>query len=671
MKLVSYLVLFTILISAQQKNIIEIPAIFSDNMVLQQNSEANFWGKAKANVKINVTGSWGNTVNAIVQPNGLFRAKLKTPSAGGPYQVYLQIGDTTIIYKNVMIGEVWICSGQSNMEMPLMGWPPNDLIAGSEQEIKNADNFDIRLFTVSRSVSNVQEFNCAGSWDEMTSQSAASFSATAYFFGKKLYEELKVPIGLIHSSWGGTPVEAWTSSEFLKSVGSFDQILSDLKNSEAELKVYKEWLSAHRIIDLRNNKSELRWENLSFDDEKCSSPEYDDANWKEINLPTGWESTEVGNIDGVIWFRKKITVPDSWKNQELILSLGPIDDMDRTYVNGKLVGSYEKDGFWQKERVYNVSKELIQSNELTIAVRVIDNQGGGGLYGKKEQVNIHPINSNEIISLAVSWKYLPVAEYRESKFYVFGSEKSDYYSKPELKIEFSAYTPTSLFNAMIHPLVTYNLRGAIWYQGEANTGNPKQYLTLFPLMIKNWREVWQLGDFPFYYVQIAPYNYGELIHSELLRESQLKSLSVPNTGMAVTLDIGNPNNIHPGNKKDVGERLAFWALAKTYGKKVNFSGPVYKSMKVQHNKISLSFDYAKTGLIIKELNGENNFQIAGNDKIFENAKVKVEKNKLIIFNEEVTNPVAVRYAFTNISEATLFNKDGFPASSFRTDDWEQ
>ena len=570
----------------------------------------------------------------------------------------------------MLIGEVWLCSGQSNMEMPLMGWPPNDLITNSEVEIKNANNTNVRLFTVSRAISNVKEFNCIGSWDEMTPQSAASFSATAYFFGKKLYEELKVPIGLIHSSWGGTPVESWTSGEFLKTVGTFDQVLNDLKSSEAELKVYKEWLSAHRIVDLRNNKSESRWENLSFDDEKCSDLNYEDASWKEMNLPTLWESTEVGNFDGVIWFRKKIVLPDSWKNQELILNLGPIDDMDRTYVNGQLVGAYEKDGFWQKERVYNVSKELIQSNELTIAVRVIDNQGGGGLYGKKEQLTIHPVNSNEVISLAGGWKYLPVAEYRESMFYVFGSEKSDYYSKPELKIEFSAYSPTSLFNAMIHPLVPYSLRGAIWYQGESNAGNPKQYTTLFPLMIKNWREVWQLGDFPFYYVQIAPYNYGEQTHSELLRESQLKSLSVPNTGMAVTLDIGNPQNIHPGNKKDVGERLALWALAKTYNKKMAFSGPVYKSMKIQQNKISLSFDYARTGLVIKELNNETNFEIAGKDKIFKKAKVKVEKDKLIVFNEEVKNPAAVRYAFTNTSEATLFNKEGLPASSFRTDDWD-
>jgi sialate O-acetylesterase len=652
------------------KNMIDIPSVFSDNMVLQQNSEANFWGKAEASSNLNVTGSWGSSANTIVKSDGTFLVKLKTPTAGGPYQVYLQIGDTTIIYKNVLIGEVWICSGQSNMEMPLMGWPPNDLITNSEVEIKNANNNEIRFFTVTRAVSNVKEFNCTGSWDELTPESAASFSATAYFFGKKLYEELKIPIGLIHTSWGGTPAEAWTSNEYLKTLGDFNEVLDKMKNSEEEYTQYKKWLKSHPTIDLKNNNSETRWENLSFNDQNCPLSDYDETNWKEMNLPTLWESTEVGNFDGVVWFRKKIVIPDSWKNQELILNLGPIDDMDRTYVNGKLVGAHEKDGFWQKDRIYNIPKELVQLNDLMISVRVLDNQGGGGIYGKKEQLNIHPSNSDEIILLAGIWKYLPVAEYRESKFYVFGGDKNDYYQKPIVSVEISAYTPTTLYNAMIHPLIPYNLRGAIWYQGESNTENPKQYATLFPLMIKNWRADWQLGDFPFYFVQIAPYNYGEQTHSEFLRESQLKSLSVPNTGMAVTLDIGNPQNIHPGNKAAVGERLALLALAKTYSKKNNYSGPVYKSMKIQKDKIALMFDFAKSGLVIKELNGENNFVVAGKDKIFQKAQVKIERNKLIVFSDEVKSPVSVRYAFTNTSEATLFNKDGLPASSFRTDGWE-
>ena len=264
MKLITLIIFLTTLIIPQEKKVVEISAIFSDNMVLQQNSEANFWGKAEANLKINITGSWGSTVNTAVKVDGSFNAKLKTPSAGGPYQVYLQIGDTTIIYKNVMIGEVWICSGQSNMEMPLMGWPPNDLIKGSDEEIKNADNSNIRLFTVARAVSNEEEFNCMGSWDELNPQSAASFSATAFFFGKKLYEELKVPIGLIHTSWGGTPAEAWTSNNYLKSLGDFNKTLDDIEKSKGELEQYNNWLSTHPVIDLKNVKSDSKWQLIKW-----------------------------------------------------------------------------------------------------------------------------------------------------------------------------------------------------------------------------------------------------------------------------------------------------------------------------------------------------------------------------------------------------------------------
>lgn len=669
MKILSFFFLFVVIINPQERNMIEIPSVFSDNMVLQQNTEANFWGKANANATIIISSTWGNTVKTKVKSDGTFIIKLKTPAAGGPYQVSIKTNDTTIIFKNVLIGEVWLCSGQSNMEMPLMGWLPNDFVSYSEEEINNAINNNIRLFTVARAVSNIKEFNCIGSWEELTPQTAASFSATAYFFGKKLYDELKVPIGLIHSSWGGTPAEAWTSNKYLKSLKDFDEVLNDIENSKEELIQYKSWLSSHPIINLGNDKSASKWENLSFEDTVCSSINFNDSKWKEMNLPIQWESTEVGNFDGIIWFRKKIKIPDSWKNEDLILNLGPVDDMDKTYVNGILVGSYEREGFWQKDRVYKVPKELVQSSELVIAVRVIDNQGGGGIWGTDEKLNIHPINSNEVISLSGNWKYLPVAEYREQKLYVFGVSKNDFYQKPKMTVEISAYTPTTLYNAMIHPLIPYTIKGAIWYQGESNTGNPKQYTKLFPLMIKNWREDWQLGDFPFYFVQIAPYNYGDQTHSELLREAQLKTLAVKNTGMVVTLDIGNPQNVHPANKKDVGERLALWALAKDYDKKNSFSGPIYKAMKIDHDKIILTFDYAKNGLVIKELNGENNFLIAGEDKIFRKAKVNVEGNKLIISNDEVKNPVAVRYAFSNTSEATLFNKEGLPASSFRTDDW--
>ncbi len=654
----------------EMKNTVVMPAIFSDNMVLQRETIAPIWGKATPGTEVKITSTWGKTANAVAADDGNWMGKIETPKAGGPYKLKLEIGDSTIVYKNVLIGEVWLCSGQSNMEMPMEGWPPQSTVNGSAEEIKNADYPNIRLFTVVRSYSTKPKFNCIGTWSECSPQTAAQFSATAFFFGKKLYKELNVPIGLIHSSWGGTPVESWTSAKYLSEMAKYKDIYADLDKANSEHQKLKAWLSNFPVIDLSGKDADTRWEGLNFNDSGCSSVNYDDSSWKEMNLPTLWEAAAIGTFDGVVWFRKKINIPASWLNKDLVLDLGPIDDMDITFVNGEKVGGYEKTGFYDTFRSYKIPKELVTNTTLTIAVRVVDNQGGGGIWGKKDDMKIHPAEGNGVVSLAGSWKYLPVAEYTPEKFYVFGAENDEYDNRPKLSIDISAFTPTALFNGMIAPLIPYSIKGVIWYQGEANTGNPEEYKTLFPLMIKNWRTDWKIGDFPFYYVQIAPYNYGNNTNSQRLREAQLLTLSVPNTGMAVTLDIGNANNIHPGDKKDVGERLALWALAKNYNRDVAYSGPIYKSMKVESNKIELSFDYAE-GLTIKPINGKNNFQIAGKDGNFVDADVEVKWQNLIVSSPKVKVPVSVRYAWSDTSEATLFNKYKLPASSFRTDDWKK
>jgi len=264
---------------------------------------------------------------------------------------------------------------------------------------------------------------------------------------------------------------------------------------------------------------------------------------------------------------------------------------------------------------------------------------------------------------------LPVAELRSNTFYVFGGEGNEYANRPKFPLNFSQDTPTSLFNGMINPLVPFTLRGAIWYQGENNVPNSWLYTKLLTSLITGWRKDFQCSDFPFYYVQIAPYDYGVNSKSQLLREAQLQTMSVKNTGMAVIMDIGNPKTIHPANKEDVGKRLAAWALAKTYGKKIPFTGPVYKSMKAEKGKVVLTFDDAGKGLVVKERNKENYFQVAGEDSVFKNAAVIVHGKTLIVSNAEIAKPIAVRYAWSNTEEATLFNKEGLPASSFRTDTW--
>ena len=652
------------------KNKLMLPSIFSDNMVLQQKAETPFWGKGIPNQEIQIEASWGASANAYVTKDSLWITKIKTPKAGGPYNVTVKSDNTVIQYKNVLIGEVWLCSGQSNMEMPLEGWYPYAPVKNSAEEIKNANYPAIRLFTVKRAVSNKPEFNCTGNWVECDSTTAATFSATAYFFGRKLYKELKIPIGLIHSSWGGTPIEAWTSAGYLRSVGRYDTTLNKLADSNGEIQKQMKWIKSHPVIDVSKINLKDRWKNLEFDDASCPEPNFDDSNWKLMKLPTLWESAEIGTFDGVVWFRKKIEIPKDWLHKNLVVDLGPIDDMDRTYVNGKLVGAVEEEGYYQKERIYNIPEKINNDSIITIAVRVVDIQGGGGIYGNKNKMKIYPEGETASISLAGNWKYLPVAELLNMKFYVYGTKGEEFYSRPKTSVDITAYEPITLYNAMISPIIPYGIKGAIWYQGEANTGEPKFYATLLPLMIKNWRDNWNEGDFPFYLVQIAPYNYGDAIKSEVLRESQLKTLSVPNTGMAVTLDIGEANNIHPADKQDVGKRLALWALAKNYNKKVVYSGPLYKSMRVDGNKVIISFDYADGGLVLNHIEGVNNFLIAGQDHKFVKADVKIDGKQLIVSNPEISNPAAVRYAWTNTAQGTLFNKAGLPASSFRTDDWD-
>lgn len=661
-------VLLSITISAQSN--FEMPSIFSDNMVLQQKSNVPFWGKANPGDEIIINTSWGVKTKTKAGSDGNWMTKVKTPKAGGPYDAKLKIGDSEISYKNILIGEVWLCSGQSNMEMPLMGWPPRDTIDGSDEVIKNSTNPNIRLFTVTRTFSVKPEFNCEGSWMEANPQTTESFSATAYFFGKKLYDELKMPIGLIHSSWGGTPVEAWTNGKYVAMHENYKDFSDKLAVSIVDFEKQKKWIENHKVIDINDREQDSKWKNLDFNDAECAQINYDDNNWYEMNLPNGWENSVIGNFDGVVWFRKKVELPDSWINNDLVVELSMIDDVDITFVNGTKVGGYETDGNWQTPRIYSIPKEIVKDKILTIAVRVIDSQGGGGIWGQSEFMKLHPANSDEIIPLNGAWKCLPVAEYIAGKFFVYGAKNLEFFNRPTLPLQISAYTPTTLYNAMINPLIPFTIKGAIWYQGESNTDNPKAYEKLFPMMIENWRTDWKQGNFPFYYAQIAPYKYGPGTNSQRLREAQLKTLSVKNTGMAVTLDIGDPLNIHPSNKKDVGERLASWALTKDYGKKVSYSGPAYKQMKVVGDRIILSFDYDE-GMYLKTTKGITNFEIAGEDKVFKKAATFIEEKKVHVYNPEITKPVAVRYCWSDTDEATLFNKFGLPASSFRTDNWEE
>lgn len=648
---------------------LRLPSLISDNMVLQQKTAVKIWGKANPGKNIKIVTSWKAEGKATANGNGLWGVMLQTPEAGGPYEITISAKDTVVKIKNVLIGEVWFCSGQSNMEMPMEGWLPQCPVKNSTKEIATANFPNIRLFNVQRKISSEPLDECNGKWQECNSASLPSFSATAYFFGKELYKRIHVPIALIESAWGGTPSEAWTSYDALKKTGEFSQTLDEVKNyTTGEVDKFNNWIKEHRQVVVDQKAEADKWKNLNFQDETCSSPDFEDNTWPSMKLPQAWEGTKVGDFDGIIWFRKSIDVPEQLVGKDLILSLGPIDDMDRVYFNGKLVGATELEGMWQVERNYAIPSGLVKPGKNTIAVRVMDIQGGGGIDGHAGQMKLGIKGDNTSVSVPLSgdWKYMPAAELLGNVFYMYDIAKGEFFLKARPKV-LNPSLPTVLYNGMVTPFLPYKIKGVIWYQGEANVGRAAQYAKIFPAMIENWRAAWAIKDMPFYFVQIAPWIYSgkEFSESCELKEAQAEALKLPNTGMVVTSDIGTVDNIHPPFKQDVGLRLANLALAKNYGVSVHFSGPIYKSMRVEKNKIILQFSHIEGGLVSK--NGElKEFEIAGREGKYFPATAKIAGNEVVVISSQVTNPVSVRYCWHNGSEASLFNKAGLPASLFRT-----
>lgn len=647
------------------KSNIELPSLIGDNMVLQQKTDINVWGNATPGTKIDISAGWKADAMVTAGEDGKWSAVMPTPEAGGPYLITLKSKDTTITIINVMIGEVWFCSGQSNMEMPLEGWPPNDTVMYSKQMIASASIPEIRLFNVQKNVSSEPLDNCTGKWEVCKPSTVPQFSATAFFFGKKLYDELHIPIGLIESAWGGTPAEAWMSADALKNAGEFVSEIDAIKESVPLVDEYRKWLAGHEQINIKPAGDD-QYKNLSFNDESIPSPGFDDSSWPSMSLPCQFEGT-TGDFDGAIWFRKTVEIPESMAGKDLVLSLGPIDDMDCSYFNGKLVGATEVSGFYQADRNYDVPKELVKAGANTIAVRVLDTQGGGGLWGKPGSLKISVKESEiEPLNLDGEWKFQPVAEKTGDKFYIFDISKNDYSSVKRPKLVGSS-SPTALYNGMVNPVVKYPVKGAIWYQGEANVGRADQYAKIIPALIQNWRDSWNIKDFPFYFVQIAPYIYSnpDSTDSGFLRDAQTKTLKLTNTGMAVTLDIATVMNIHPPYKKEVGERLANMALSNDYGKEILTYGPVYKSMIVEGRAVKIQFSNIEGGLSAKD-GVLSEFEMAGiNGKYFK-ADAKIVNNEVWVTSSWISQPVSVRYCWRNGSTASLFNGKGLPALQFDT-----
>ena len=628
---------------------VKLPAIFSDCMVLQQKSNVAVWGQADIGEKVEVSGSWmKSAVSTKAGKDGKWQVKIKTPEAGGPYTLTI-VGNNKQTLREVLVGEVWVCSGQSNMELPLRS------VDNAQEEIQNADFPQIRLFTVKKTSSLQPQQDCVGQWKMCTPDTAGPFSAIGYLFGRELHQKLKVPVGLINSSWGGTPVEAWTSEKTLKSFKAYKPIFEKMKQARQPMP---------EETKVQNEKAVAEWdEKVSAIDpgtqQNWQDPKLDISDWKDIELPHPWSGTELEKSDGIVWYRRVTNLPPSWVRMDMEVYLGPIDDADTVWFNGVKIGSTT---VYDQERRYLIPRSVLHVGPNVIAVRVFDNYLEGGFTGTEDQMRIGPVGADvkTFATLAKKWKY-----------------KASLLDKPLPALprissgQFNKNTPATLYNGMIAPLVPFGIAGAIWYQGENNIARPAEYAELFPAMITDWRKQWNIGDFPFYWVQIAPFTYrSEEGNSAYLREAQMKSVkTVKNGGMAVTMDIGMEKDIHPKNKQDVGKRLAALALAKTYKQKdIACSGPVYKSMRVEGLKIRLYFDYTYGELSAREGHLAD-FAIAGADKKFVPAEAVIDGDTVVVFSPQIEKPVAVRYAWTNWVDGSLFNKEGLPATSFRTDDW--
>lgn len=628
-----YTVLFFLLLFSFLDAKVKLPSLVSDGMVLQRNTKLTIWGTADAKEKVKVCFlNKKYTVRADAQGN--WKVTLPKLKAGGPY--VMTINDITL--KDIFIGDVWLASGQSNMELPMRRLTP--LYA---DEIKNADNPEIRFFTVP------QKYNFkapqtelqGGKWEATNPENILEFSGVAYFFAKKLNAAEKIPIGIIDASLGGSPVQAWMDAASLKKYPEYlseaekwksDELIRSTESSEQVRS--KAW---YEQLDKTDLGLQQHWENSGLDD----------SGWNTMKIPGSWEDQE-GSFDGVVWFRKEIILPENVEGKTAFLNLGRIKDADVTYINGVKVGNvtYEYPPRW-----YDIPAGVLKPGKNIIAVRITNGSGRGEFIADKPY---YLEIGGKKYSLLGEWKYR------------VGTKME----KPAPGQTFVRWKPTGLYNAMIHPLINYKIKGAIWYQGESNTGKPKEYGDLLSTMIQDWRAKWKEPDFPFYIVQLANFmeRKSQPVESNWaeLRNQQLKvSQTVPNSGLAVTIDVGEWNDIHPLDKKTVGDRLALQALKYVYHQNIVADGPLYESSKAEGNRIIIRFKEGTDDLYpVSELKG---FAVKGKDGKWKWAKTKINGNTVEVWNDETETPVAVRYNWADNPDGNLKNRSGLPASPFTTE----
>jgi len=612
----------------------KLGCLFGDHAVLQREASIPVWGWTKAHTEVRITlGEF--VVETTSSADGSFCGRLPAMPPGGPYELIVTDVDSgeEVVCRDIWIGEVWLASGQSNMD-----WSLKDCLPFGEAEAP-PDNLRLRMAIMPRlPLSKPPRTLSAVPWHPACIPEIWDFSAVAYHFASDLQKRLGVVVGIIVSSRGGTIAEAWSSPEVLA--------------ENAEIQPGGEISPGSAMNGSGGGANEMTADAL---DQQWASPDFDDGTWPMMRLPGTWNENG-HNHCGVFRFRRTVYVPPECAGKDLTVGLGCIDKHDVTFFNGEQIGatgSGFEENYYNVPRVYRVPWRLVRAGQNTIAVRVNSFIFDGGLVGPAEKMSLISDGGGDPVSLAGDWR--------------FQIERNDGACNPN--------DPGVMHANMLLPLVPYALRGAIWYQGESNEFNPQEYGRLMAHMIRDWRRVWGQGDFPFYFVQLANYRapaaYDEASVWPVLREAQLRNLSEPNTGMAVAIDVGEADNIHPKNKRDVGRRLARWALSQTYGLPIVCSGPLYAGMTVEGPDVRIRFYHVGGGLVARGASLEG-FFIAEADRVFYPARAVIADGKCVLVSHpEMGSPQAVRYAWADNPEGcNLYNAEGLPASPFRTDSWE-
>lgn len=644
-KIITYSFLIASLLGSEVNAKIVLAPYLSDNMVVQRESQLPIVGKSsKPGSKVRVVTGWDKKEYTVMAgPDGEFTMMVETPEAGGPFTLTVSDGDKLTL-KNVLSGEVWVCSGQSNMEMPIKGWGH---VKNWEEELKNASHPDIRLLQVKRTTApapvDAMELQLTGpGWAVCGPESVENFSAVAYFYARELAEQLNIPVGVIDTSWGGTPAESWTSIPVLQNVLGIDQYANGIASCGGDIEKLRE----------KNAEEESQWREMmnsrdpGMEGKKAVWATNFHDGWADMNFPGNIENQGQPDYDGSFWVQRKVTIPASWEGKEVTMTLGSIDDNDITYYNGEEIGHCEGAIF---KRTYTVPAALVKGGEAIVTIQVMDTGGLGGINGEDSDMAL--ICGEDKLPLSGCWKYHPGV--------------SLWQLPPRTENPESPYFPGNLYNSMIHPLVEFPVRGAIWYQGESNVNRWEQYTPLFQAMINNWREDWG-KDFPFYFVQLANFLPRQEVQPDSewahLREAQANALQLVNTGMAPAIEIGEDLDIHPKNKQEVGRRLAQLALADTYGKG-EYQLPEMMKMKVAGNKAILEMSMPL------QVKGEKatGFVVCGSDMKFYPADAVVEGDKIIVTSPEVKHPVAVRYGWADNPACNIYTQDNLPLPPFRSD----